>query len=108
MKRPATVALSTDIALQFNLHELQKEITVTFQCEAVSFLLKTHAPDDFIAETSADKMRYTHPLNKWPTEYAETPWNNVLRCDRVYKNYTHKEIFIERLLESIVHRMQSY
>lgn len=53
-------------------------------------------------------MRFTQPLNKSHTKYAEALYNKVVRCDRVYDEYMLKGIFIEFLLESIYHSRRSY
>lgn len=62
----------------------QEEETFTTHCEVLNYLLEPYASDDVIADTEAEIMRFSQPLNETQTEHAELLWAEALRGDRVY------------------------
>lgn len=93
MKCPTTTALNVRFALRSKSHKLQKEGTVTFYGEAVTYFLETYAKDDDIAQTDASMMHFAQASKKWPTESAKALWNKELRCNKVYDKYTQRNFY---------------
>lgn len=86
------------ITLKSKSRKRQKQCTVTLYYGGVNYLLQTYATDDVVAESEADKMRFTQPLNNSPIECPETLENKTLRCDRVHEDMYSKAFFNEELL----------
>lgn len=86
----------------------QNEGTKALCCEAVDDLLETFATDDLIEYADVNLMQFIRLSKKSPTEYVEILWRKALRCSRVNDENVHKSIYVESLLESIHHSMQSY
>lgn len=70
------------------------EGTVGLYCAVLSNLLESYAAKHLITEPTADMMRFTHQSSISTVEYDEVLWNNVLKCNIMYKMDVLKVIFV--------------
>lgn len=70
MNRPVTFALKARADLRPKSQKIEKEATVTFYCEAVSYLLDTYAKNHVTAEKDAYMIPFTPPSNRLRTKYS--------------------------------------
>lgn len=80
IKKRAVTALNPRISLIFKLsHKPPNEGALATNCEMLHSMLETYTIEDVIAETNAEMMRPTQPLNKTPIYGAQLFWAEALR-----------------------------
>lgn len=75
MKRRTISARTAQNALKFKSYKRQKEVTVTWCCEPVNYLLE-NATDKIVAEMYPIMVHLTQPSSS-STEYFEALWNEA-------------------------------
>lgn len=63
--------------------DLQQEVRLTTQRQAIYYWLATHATENVFAEFKADIISFKQLEGMYAVRYAEVPWEQVLPFDHV-------------------------